>query len=431
MNWLRFALLFSGLTLASASDAADWPQWRGPNRDGIAKDQGLLKTWPKEGPKLLWTFDKAGVGYGTPAVVGDKLYLMGADDAENGDKEFVLCIDTRTGVEVWRQELETSDGKYTTNWGGGPRGTPTIDGEHLYLLGARGDLQCRKLSDGSKVWGLNFVKKFGGKIPNWGYSESILIDGDKLLCTPGGEKGAIACLKKDTGEEVWRSADLPEEAQYSSLMIDTVGARQYITVLKSGTVSVRATDGKLLWKSKAGANGVAVIPTAIIHDKYVFATSGYKSGCGLIELSPDGDNSVKAQDVYVLKNEGMVNHHGGVILVDGYIYGYNENGGWCCFDYLKLSEENSKPLWKSDKLEKGAISYADGHFYCYGQKKGTCVLIEATPKEWSEKGRFDIPKETQFKRRSGAIWTHPVIANGKLFLRDHELLFCYEIKAAD
>ena len=245
---------------------------------------------------------------------------------------------------------------------------------------------------------LNLVKDLGGKVPGWGYCESVLIDGDRLLCTPGGAKGTIACLKKKTGEVEWRSSGLTEGAAYSSIVIDPFGVKQYVTLVPSGVVGVRAADGKLLWKSAAGKNGTAVIPTAIIHDKYVFATSGYGSGCGLVELAPDGSDSVTAKDVYL--NKTMQNHHGGVVCVNNFIYGYSDKGGWMCLDFLKLDKDHEDPLWKCSKLDKGSITYADGHFYCYGQGKGTCTLIEANPKEWKESGRFEFRRRRSFHARA-------------------------------
>lgn len=428
MIGFRLILLTAAFGCAAPlATGADWPQWRGPNRDGVSKETGLLKSWPEKGPKLVWTFEKTGVGYGSPAVVGDKIFILGADDPEKGDKEFAICLNAKTGEEIWRKTLDNADGKYLYNWGTGPRSTPTVDGDFLYILGAKGDLQCLKSSDGAKVWGVNYIEDFGGKIPTWGFSESVLIDGDFLICTPGGPKGTIAKLNKKTGEVVWRSDKVADEAQYSSIVISTIGVKQYITLVKAGTLSVRASDGKLLWRSKAGANGVAVIPTAVLNDKNVFVTSGYGSGCGLLELAPDGADNVKMKEIYL--NKAMVNHHGGVVRIDDFIYGYSDRGGkWLCLDYLKLDKDNEAETWKSDKLDKGSLTFADGHFYCYGQKKGTCVLIEASPKEWKETGRFELPKKSAFPRRSGLIWTHPVVANGKLYLRDHELLFCFEVQ---
>jgi outer membrane protein assembly factor BamB len=425
MNALRYFVV-AGLCLPVVAGAADWPQWRGPDRDNHSKDAGLLKEWPKDGPKLAWTFEKTGAGYGSPSIVGEKVFILGCDDPEQGDKEFALCLSGKDGKELWRTPLETSMGNYAYGWGSGPRSSPTVDGDKVYVLGAKGDLQCLNVADGKKVWGINLKKDLGGGIPGWGYSESVLIDDEHLICTPGGEKGTIACLNKKDGSVVWRSTDLKDGSAYSSIVISTVGVKQYITLTPAGTVSVRASDGKFLWKSKAGSNGIAVIPTAIVHDKYVFSTSGYGSGCGLLELTPDGTDNVKMKEVYL--NKAMIDKHGGIVLVGDHIYGTSERGGWLCIDYLKLDKDNEASTWKSNKLDGGSIAYADGHLYLYGEQKGTCVLIDASPKGFEERGRFEIPKKSQFPRRSGQIWTHPVIANGRLYLRDHEYLFCYGVK---
>lgn len=409
--------------------AADWPQWRGPNRDGISKDTGLLKTWPKDGPKLNWTFETAGAGYGCPVVVGDRLFILGSDDPDKGDKEFALCINVKDGKEVWRKPLDTSAGGYSYGWGSGPRSTPVIDGDKVYLLGAKGDLQCLKTSDGSKVWGVNLVKDLGGQIPGWGYAESVLIDGDHLVCTPGGNKGTFAKLDKKDGSVVWRSANVTDGAQYSSIVVSNVGVKQYITLVSAGTLSVRASDGKLLWRNKAGANGTAVIPTAIVDDKYVFGFSNYKASCGLLELSPDGTDNVKMKEIY--SNKALVNMSGGAVRIGDYLYGHHSRGNWVCLDFKKLDNDNDKPASETRKIGGGSIIYADGRFYCYAEGSGACSLVEASPTEWKEVSKFEIPKKSAFPRRGGHIWTHPVIANGKLFLRDHEMLHCFDIKGLD
>lgn len=427
-SWWKLCLCLTAFAAAPAL-AADWPQWRGPNRDGISRDTGLLKTWPQGGPRILWSFEKAGAGYGCPVVVGGKLFILGSDDPDKGDKEFALCLDTKDGSEIWRKPLETAAGGYSYGWGSGPRSTPTVDGEHVYVLGAKGDLQCLKVADGSKVWGINLVKDLGGRIPGWGYSESVLIDGDHLICTPGGARGTIAKLNKKDGKVVWRSTDVKDGAQYSSLVICNFGVKQYVTLVSAGTVSVRATDGGLLWRSRAGANGTAVIPTAVVDDKYVFATSNYGSGCGLIELTADGTDNVKMKEVYL--NKAMVNMSGGVVRVDDYIYGCHDRGNWVCLDFKKLSADNDRPASETRKIGKGSIIQADGRFYCYAEGDGVCTLVEASPKEWKEAGKLTLPKKSQFPRRGGHIWTHPVVANGKLFLRDHEMLHCFDVKGLD
>ncbi|QJX00381.1 PQQ-binding-like beta-propeller repeat protein [Frigoriglobus tundricola] len=433
---MRRLLAVSVLVLASQTiHAADWPQWRGPNRDGVSTETGLLKEWPKGGPRLVWKAhlggaETGGVGYGSPVVVGDKLFITAAEDDKDGQKEFAVCLNTKTGERVWKVELPAGEGPYLTGWGSGPRSSPTADGDAIYVLGARGDLFRLKAADGAKVWSVNLKKDFGGSIPGWGYSESVLIDGDNLICTPGhskdGGKGTVLALDKKTGAKVWQSAELTDAAAYASLIAaDIGGVRQYITQTSSAAVGVRAKDGKLLWRQTTLKRSVAVIPTPIVHDGYAFFTSGYGAGCELFKLSSK-DDTTAAEKVYSL-NKLVANHHGGVVRIGDHIYGHTDSGNrWVCVEY---KSEAADPVWESKELDKGSLIVADGRLYCYGQSKGTCVLVEASPKGWKESGRFEIPEKSQSPRRQGAIWAHPVVANGKLFLRDHELLFCYDIAA--
>jgi outer membrane protein assembly factor BamB len=406
--------------------AADWPQWRGPNRDGISTETGLLKEWPKEGPKLTWKINLGGVGYGSPVIVGDKLFISAAEDDKEGKKEFAVCVNTKTGEQVWKVELPVGEGGYSTSWGSGPRSSPTVDGDAVYVLGGRGDLLRLKASDGSKVWAANLKKDFGGGIPGWGYCESVLIDGDNLICTPGGKKGTMLALNKKDGSLVWQSGELTDGAAYASIIpADIGGVRQYITQTSSAAVGVRAKDGKLLWRHAELKRAVAVIPTPIVHDNMVFFTTGYGAGCELFKLSSK-DGLTTAEKVYT-QNKLMVNQHGGVIRIGDHVYGYTDSGGrWICMEYKEAATD---PVWQNKTLDKGSLTFADGHFYCYGQGKGVCALVEASPKGWTETGRFEIPEKSKFERRSGQIWAHPVVANGKLYLRDHEMLFCYDIAA--
>jgi outer membrane protein assembly factor BamB len=301
-----------------------------------------------------------------------------------------------------------------------------VDGDVLYVLGARGDLSCLKTADGSKVWSVSYVTDFGGNPGSWGYSESVLIDGDKLICTPGGGKGAMAALDKKTGKPLWRSTDLKDQATYSSVVAaDIGGVRQYITQTQAAAVGVRASDGKLLWRVDQLQRRTAVIPTVVVQDNYAFFTSGYGAGCELLKLEPDGKDGTKATVVYT-KNALLANHHGGVIRVGEYVYGHSDRSGWVCFDFKKGGDE---PVWAEKKFGKGSVAYADGHLYCYSEKDGEVVLVEASPKGWKETGRFTIPEKST-PRPGGSIWTHPVVANGKLYLRDHQHLFCYNVSAA-
>ena len=398
--------------------AADWPGWRGPDRNDVSKETGLLKSWPKEGPKLLWTCADAGVGYSGPAIVGNRIYCQGAFN----DKDCLYALDASTGKEVWRLEIAS---QFTNGWGDGARGTPTVDGKQVYAITGNGELICAT-TDGKKVWQVSFKKDFGGQLMSgWGYSESPLIDGDKVICTPGGDKGCLVALDKNTGKVIWRSTEVMNKAGYSSVIVgETAGIRQYIQLTRDGVVGVDAKDGKLLWQSKLGAAGTAAIPTPIFYNDHVFVTSGYPdSKAGTIALTPKAGGGIEAKELY--SERTLVNKHGGVLLLDGVLYGNSEPGGpWVAMDFFT----GKKLGWDGNKLGKGSITYADGRLYLYSEGNGTVVLLEPNPKEWKETGRFKLPKETTVPRKSGHIWTHPVVANGRLYLRDQDLIFCFDIK---
>lgn len=413
------------LVTATLLTAADWPQWGGPNRNAVSPETGLLQQWPKEGPPLAWKVDIKGVGYSSPAVAGDRLYVTAASDPEKGLNEYAVCLNARDGSQAWKAALPNGSGGYSFGWGSGPRSTPTLDGDSLYVLGARGDLTCLSVKDGKIAWAVNLVKDFGGGIPMWGYSESVLIDGDKLVCTPGGSKGTILALDKKTGKKVWQSAELKDGAAYASIAAVEIGkTRQYVTQTSSAAVGVRASDGKPLWRVAELKRAVAVIPSPVVQDGYVFLTSGYGAGCELIKLEPEGDGT-KATVVYT-KNKAVSNHHGGLVRVGDYVYGHSDSGGrWVCFDFKKGGDDVA---WEYKKFEKGTVIAADGRLYCFGEKSGRIVLVDPAS-GWAEKGSFEIPEKSKFPRRSGLIWTHPVIANGRLYLRDHEQLLCYNIAA--
>jgi outer membrane protein assembly factor BamB len=420
-------LAVSLFALSLPALASDWPQWRGPDRTDVSKETGLLKSWPDKGPHLLWTFRDAGVGYFGPAIVGDRLYSMGADD----QNEYVFVLDVKSGQKVWSCEIGK---RFKNGYGDGPRATPTVDGDRLYALGGQGSLVCVDVKSGKKIWSLSMQKDLGGQMMSgWGYTESPLVDGDKLICAPGGDNGMLAAVDKNTGKVLWRSKDLTDPASYSSLLVaDVSGTRQYLVLTGRGQAGVAAKDGRLLWHTEYCINGVAMVPTPIFQDGSAYFSTDYGAGCALLKLTPDG-NGTRAEKIYANKN--MENHHGGVILLDGYLYGWSGNsnyrgtprGKWVCQEL-----KTGKVVWEEkDALGAASITYADGHLYCYSQDDGTVVLLRATPKGWKEDGRFKIPEETKVPRKSGRIWTHPVVANGRLYLRDEDLIFCYDVRATN
>jgi outer membrane protein assembly factor BamB len=265
------------------------------------------------------------------------------------------------------------------------------------------------------------MEEFGGQVPDWGYTESVLVDGDKVVCTPGGSRGAILALNKMTGEPVWQSKEFKDGAQYASLIAaDHNGARQLIQLTQKSVVGVDAKDGKLLWRTDWSGR-TAVIPTPIFHDGHVYVTSGYGAGCKLVKI--DKDNALKQ----VYANKLMKNHHGGVILLGEHVYGFSDDVGWACQDF-----KTGELAWsEKGKLGKGAIGCAGNRLYLLEESSGDVVLIDASPKGWKEHGRFRLEPQTKLRKPSGRIWTHPVISNGRLYLRDQEILYCYDVREND
>ena len=407
MKLPAFVLALSISSLAAL--AADWPQFRGPNRDDISTETGLLKQWPAGGPKRTWLFENAGQGYSGFSVASGKLFTIGTRDG----KEILLALDAATGKELW---IATVGDILGNGWGDGPRGTPTVDADRVYSLSGKGNLVCAQVADGKVLW-TKSMQELGGKTPGWGYTESPLVDGKLVLATPGGDKGTMAAFDKMTGAPVWQSADLTEGAQYSSIVPAVIsGKKQYVQLVMQTLFGVDAANGKLIWRMP-WVGRTAVIPTPIVKGDEVFITSGYGAGCKKVKVH---DN--QAEDAFM--NKDLENHHGGVILVGDYVYGHSNKDGWTCMAFADGSVK-----WQEKKaLGKGAVTCADGMLYCLEEKTGNVALVEASPNGWSEKGRFTLDPLATTRNPKGAIWTHPVVANGKLYLRDQNLIFCYDVK---
>ena len=425
----RFAqslVIASAMLLANQSLAgdADWPQWRGPNRDGYAAPQSLLQEWPAGGPKPKWVFRTAGIGYSAFSIVNDRLYTMGS----KGSDCLVICLDSKTGQLVWEKVISraAADNDYAHGWGGGPRSTPTIDGEYLYALSDVGVLACLKIADGTVVWSVDFVNQYDGAIPKWGYSESVLVDGDRVIGTPGGRFFMVG-LDKMTGKEVWTAKGFKEAAQYVSPVKHTIGDTTfYTTASRSGLTAFDSKSGDLLFKDSATGNDVAVIPTPVVSGEWLYHTSDYNAGNTLLKLTANASGTVDVESVYHLSTKSMQNHHGGVVLVDGVIYGFTKASGgqWMAQDMV-----SGETLW-SEQLRpnrSGSISYADGRLYCYNDEEGSVILVEPSREGWKKRGEMKLPEKTSIDRGSGAIWAHPIIANQTLFLRDQDLIFAFDI----
>lgn len=425
------AAILATLALTTLSARADdWPQWQGPLRNNISQEQGLAKTWPAAGPKLLWTYRDAGVGYSSPSIVGGTLYSVGAEEGGEKEAEFVFALNVSDGKVKWKKKFGTPYGVSGSDvkWGGGPRGTPSVVDGKVFAEGARGDVVCLDAEKGDVIWQKSLPGDLGGRMMSgWGNSESVLVDGKAVICTPGGPKGTLAALNGTDGKVIWQSKEVTDDAAYSSpIVAEFGGIRQYIQQTSKGVIGVSATDGKLLWQFDCPAYRTAVIPTPIYRDGLVYVTAGYGAGCSLIELKKVG-NGIKAEQRY-RGNKTMTNHHGGVVLIDDCVYGFSDGGGWTCQDL-----ESGKEKWADKKginqggLDKGSLTCVGDDLFLFGEGSGNLVRIKATPDGWKDLGRFKIPEETKLRRPSGKFWTHPVVSNGKLYLRDQDLLFCFDV----
>jgi outer membrane protein assembly factor BamB len=416
--WCLALFLFGAAALADSPKPFDWPQWQGPDRNAVSKETGLLNQWPKDGPPLAWEAKGLGGGYSGPSVAAGRVFGMG----NRGKDEVVWALSEKDGKELWATPLGPAYQQRAPQGKEGPACTPTVDGELLYAVGLGGELACLQVADGKIVWHKSLATDFGGKAPNWSYRESPLVDGDKVVCTPGGQAATLVALDKKTGATVWKSQvpGGPPAAYASAIVIDCAGQRQYVQFTQRGLVAVAAADGKFLWRYDRPANRMGInITTPLCRGDEVFASSAYGTGGGLVKLSKDGQGGVKAEEVYFTKN--MQNHHGGMILVDGYLYGAtggNEGGRLCCLDFA-----TGKVTWDQRDVPKGSVALADGRLY-YRTEAGPVILIEPSPKGYVERGRFNQPG-----RSRAAAWPHPVVANGKLYLRDQDVLLCYDVKA--
>lgn len=418
-------LILGALVLASPVRSTDWPQWRGPDRNGKSSETGLIDQWPEGGPPLVYRASGLGAGYSSLAVVGDRIYTLG--DLEDG--QHVIALDKKTGKRLWATRIGPPwEDKY-----GGPRSTPTVDGDRLYVLGTESDLACLETSDGSVVWRRNLVKDFGGRQMtirgyNWKFAESPLVDGHRVVVTPGAEEAALVALDKKTGKEIWRTA-VPElgpaggdGAAYSSVVVSHgAGVKQYVQLLGRGVIGVDAETGKFLWGYNRVANDVANIATPIIDGDHVFASTGYGTGSALLHLKSDDNGGVKAEEVYFLSGDTLQNHHGGLILDGGHVYtgtGHNKGFPIC------VEMASGKVAWgpvRNDGQDSAAVTYADGKLF-FRYQNGLVVLVEASPKEYRQKGSFMIPEVNQLS------WSHPVVAGGKLYLREQDNLYCYDLE---
>lgn len=401
----------------ASSEPVDWYQWRGPNRDGVTNETGLLEEWSGEGPPLAWRVKGLGRGMSSVAISGDRIFTLGKSQGVE-----VVCLKVEDGSEVWSTRIGDGDAN----------STPTVDPEAGLVFGLtkKGQLACLETETGRLVWSKDFADDFGGKMMSgWGYSESPLVDGERLICTPGANDAMIVALDKKTGETIWKASQ-PDDvgnrgkdgAGYASVVVSNGGGvKQYVQLTGRGLISVAAEDGRTLWTYNRVANGTANVPTPIVHGNHVFCSSGYGTGSALLELSKDGDG-VKAEEVYWLDGRTLQNHHGGMILVDDHVYmGHGHNNGFPVCVELKTGEI----VWGGETRGVGdgsaAIVCADGHLY-FRYEDAKMALIEATPDGYELKGEFELAT------RNGKSWPHPVVQNGRLYVRDQDELLCYDVR---
>ena len=420
---LLYLLVVTAPFVSLGAAPTDWPAWRGPQRDAISTETGLLQSWEKQTPPLLWQIGGLGDGFSSVAIARGMILTMGERPINEGDEKkcFLFARKVDEGQELWASPVGS----------GKPNCTPTVDKDLVFALGREGDLLCARTSTGGEVWRRNLGADFGGKMMSgWGYSESPFVDGDRLVCTPGAKDAMIVALERKTGEVIWK-AGVPDElgekgtdgAGYSSIVAgEGGGIRQYVQLTGRGVLSFAAEDGRFLWAYNRVANGTANIPTPIVTGDYVFCSTGYGTGAALLKLSPH-EGGVSAEEVYFLTGKEMQNHHGGMVRLGDYIYcGHGNNQGFP----LCIEMKTGKVAWRPGRgpgKGSAAVLYADGHLY-FRYQSGIVALIEATPEEYRLKGTFEIDTELG----KGESWPHPVIVDGRLYLRAEDVLLCYGLR---
>ncbi|QEL15921.1 PQQ-binding-like beta-propeller repeat protein [Limnoglobus roseus] len=426
---LRLASLAAVLCCGPLSLAADWPAFRGPNRDGICTETGLLKKWPTEGPKQVWTAKNLGVGFGTPSVAEGKIFGIGTRDGKDG----IWALKEDSGSELWFTPF--ADATKVANQTNGPGSTPTYAQGKVLSVSVNGTLVCLDAAKGTLLWKKSYLTDFGGKVPTWAYNDSVYVDGDKVICTPCGSKAAVAALKLADGEVVWKADVGPVGGGcgYSSPVKTAFnGTPAYVVLLgdKSGVVGLHADTGKMLWqyKGKAAAGGVAQIPIPIVKDDLVWVSCSYSGGAALLKIVPQGKDAFEAKEVKAYKKPELNNHHGGMVLVGDHVYfGHNQNeGNPVCVEF-----KTGEIKWGPEKNPAGgagsaAVLSADGRLY-FRYQNSVLVLIEPDPTELKVVSSFKLPPADQ--KTHPQSWPHPVIANGKLYIRDQTVMYCYDVKA--
>ena len=399
---------FCGLTLGVLAtfslQGEEWPQWRGSQRDGISRETGLLRQWAREGPPLLWKTQGVGIGHSSVAIAQGRLFTMGAFE----DTESVVALNATTGEPLWATPLGM---RFQDDQGDGPRSTPTVVGNRIYALGANGDLSCLDVSTGRALWTRNVLSEFEAPNIAHGLCESPLVVGNLVLVNPGAEGASVVALNRQDGSLVWKS--LSDPASYSSaVQARLAGIPQVIFFTGLRAAGLDLYTGRLLWDYDRAANDIKIhVATPIVSGNRVFVSSDYGQGGGLVQLSAQ-EGKVAAREVYF--NREMKNHHASPILVNGYLYGYSSA------ILTAMRFKDGEVGWKHRSVGKGSLLYADGHLYCLSEK-GVVGLVEVSPQEYREKSRFQIST-------ANFTWSPLALAGGRLYLRDQDQIYCYDVK---
>ena len=401
-SWLGALVL--GFAQAPVPTATEWSQWRGANRDGVSAETGLLKQWPSGGPSRVWQGTGAGTGYSSFSSSSGRLYTIGARD----DIEYVMAFDRASGRKLW----ETPNGRrFRNEQGDGPRSTPTTEGDVIYAFGGSGELACLDAATGRKVWSVNVVQQFGGSTPYWGYSESPLIVGDRIIINAGGRRSALVAVNKATGAALWQQPG--DDAGYSSPMLLRTGSLQQVVFFTAERgLAVDPRDGRLLWSYDRAANGTANIATPIVHGNRVFLSSDYGTGAALLDVRASG-NLASASEVYFTRD--MRNHHASSVLVGSHLYGFSSS------ILTAMVFDTGTVAWRNRSVGKGSLIYADERLYLYSEN-GIVGLADASADGYVERGRFTL------STGNASTWSHPVISNGLLILRDQERVYAYDVR---
>ena len=401
-------------TLTQCNPKKQQSEWRGPNRSGVYTETGLLKEWPKEGPKMIWHLDSIPTGYSSAAIANNTVYLTGLKDS----MDYLMAIDME-GKLKWQIPYGRGWNQSFTD----TRCTPTIEDERIYLSSGRGDVACINAHSGEIIWDVKASEKFEGEYGTWGISESLLLYQDLVFYTPCGKNTTMVALNKMTGETVWESKSIDDKPAYvSPLLIDRNGRKQIVTVTENNAIGINPANGNIDWQfdygSYAGGQWKANINTntPLYQNGKIFITNGYDHKSVMLDLSEDASS---VQLAYV---DSLLDvHHGGAVQLDGYIYGANwinnRKGYWVCLDW-----NTGKKMYETEWENKGSIISDEGMLYCYDEKDGNIALVKADPKEFKVISSFKVPYG------KGPYWAHMVINEGVLYVRHGNAVMAYSIK---